>query len=233
MLLLAVMSFAQSTGFDIYGTSTNPYTGPYGLVTLDTLAEAKTLSDIHARYPASWVARYLSVELSSDCDGSIKKAVGKDDTLTPAQLSILRTAGMGCKIDVAVAYIPENKLKDNPPRDMQFSLLMAPIHEATYPGGVDQLEAYLKENTVDKISETTFKEIELTKARFKVDMQGQITDVRMIETSRDDKIDQLILNAICNMPAWRPAKNSQGVSIIQEFEFVMGTLLLYNCYRLY
>jgi len=226
LLLLSFSGFPQEMGYDVFGTLTNPRSGPYSLVTLDTLKTAKTLADIDARYRPSWVARYIAVEVASTCGERVKRAVGTNDLLTHEQMDILKMADLGCRIDVEVDYIPRNTLKDNPPRKMNFSLTVIPIVEAKYPGGYQQLKAYLKEHIIAEITSTTAEPIALAKVRFNVNAQGQVADAQISQTSEDREIDKLILEAICNMPKWQPAENAKGLAIAQEFEFSMGTSLL-------
>jgi TonB family protein len=225
-LLLTSSGFAQEMGYDVFGTLTNPNASPYGLITLDTLKEAKTLKDINAKYRPSWVASYLAVEVASTCGAVVKKAVSTNDLLTQAQMDILRMADQGCRIDVEVDYIPKNTLKDNPPRKLNFSLRVVPIFEAKYPGGYPQLKAYLKENIIAKVSGTAGAPIELAKVSFRINEDGRVSEAQIVKTSEAVATDKLILEAICNMPKWSPAKNSQGVAIAQEFEFTMGSDLL-------
>ncbi|GJM34571.1 MAG: hypothetical protein DHS20C18_35720 [Saprospiraceae bacterium] len=226
LLLLTFSGFSQVVGYDVFGTHTNPHIGPYSLITLDTLKEAKTLNDIHAMYRSFWVASYIAVEVSSTCKGIVKKAASTNDTLTDEQMGILKMADVGCRIDVVVDYIPENTLKDNPPRRMDFSMTMIPIYEAKYPGGYQYLKKYLKENAIDEISATTAGQVELAAVRFNVNEEGQVSEAQIFKTSGVDKVDKLLLEAICNMPKWRPAENAKGKKISQEFELRMGTLLL-------
>lgn len=226
LLLLAYSGFAQASAYDVFGTQTNPRSGSYALITLDTLEGATTLSDIYARYRSSWVAEYIAVEVAAGCRGEIHKGVSKDDRLTDEQLRILQTADPNCPIEVAVDYIPKNNLTYNPPRKMSFSLRMVPIFEAKYPGGLAQLKRYFKEQIMDQIPATVFGQIERSIVQFQVTGEGQVADVQVLRTSGDREIDQLMLEAICNMPQWRPAKNAEGRTISQTFQFDMGTMLL-------
>lgn len=231
VLLLTVSAFSQDIGFSLFGTHTNPYSGPYSLITLDSLQSAKTLPDLYAHYRPSQVARYISVEISSACQGQISKAVSTDDALSPAQMGILKRAQKGCIIDVVVDYIPNNTLKDNPPRKMSFSLTMVPIIESKYPGGSQQLKAYLQEQIMDQIPTATAAEIPLATARFTINREGQVSDAHIFKTSGTKTVDTLVLEAICNMPKWSPAKNATGKIISQDFEFRMGTDLLRCDYK--
>lgn len=231
VLLLPFSGLSQESGYGVFGTLTNPYSGPFSLLTLDTLEKAETLNDIYARYPSSWVANYISVEVSSTCQGITKKAVSTNDILTDEQKDILNRADLGCKINLKVDYVPENSLKDNPARKMNFSLTMIPIFEAKYPGGFQHLKKYLKENIIDQIAETKLAHIKLAKVRFNINEKGQVSNAQVFKTTENDCVNQLILEAIRNMPKWSPAENSKGVKISQEFEFTMGTSMLRCDYK--
>lgn len=225
-LLLSFSGFSQTVGYDIFGTQTNPYRGPYSILTLDTLATATNLKDLYARYRANWVDRYIAVAVSSNCADQNEKAMGQDDTITKEQMHLLRKADFGCNIDVAVDYIPENNLNDNPPRTMTFSLRMMPLYEAKFPGGAIQMKKYLKENTLDQLSLTNEEQIKLVKIRFNINEEGQVADAQVFTSSEEEQTNQLLLAAICNMPKWEPAKNAKNQKITQEFEFSIGTDLL-------
>lgn len=226
LLLIAFSSFSQAVGYEILGTETNPKIAWFPLITLDTLQHAQTLQDINRRFKPSWVARYISVELAAKCGDQVQKATAPDDTLNPEQLAILRSAKKDCTIDVTVDYIPENELTDNPPRQLAFSLNILPIYEAKFPGGNSALKAYLKENIIEQIPETTLQQIAMVKIRFHIDENGQTADVRVFTPSHDNQMDQFLVEALCDMPPWQPAINEEGVKIPQEFEFSMGTDML-------
>ncbi|PHN08164.1 TonB family protein [Flavilitoribacter nigricans] len=231
--LSGVTGFSQQMGFDVLGTTTDPYAGPYFLITLDTLQDAATLKDINARYREDWVAEYLSVAVASNCDGVVRKAAGTNDRLTARQLEILKTAVAGCRIDVEVEYIPKNNLSYNPPRKMDFSLRPVPVFEAKYPGGAPSLKDYLQKNVMDKVPGIAAGPVKLAKVRFNIDPKGQITDARVVKTSENAGVDKMVLDALCSMPDWMPAKDAQGMAITQEFELSLGTDLLMCDYYQY
>ena len=231
--LLAVSGFSQKMGYEVFGTLIQPKASFYPPITLDTLKEAKTLKDINTKYRPDWVASYNSVAISSNCSGVVKKAIGKNNTLTREQINVLKSTSTDCQINVEIDYIPKNNLKNNPPRKMKFSPRIIPIYEAKFPDDYQNLKAYLKKNIVDKILESTIGTIELAKIRFHINEEGKVSDAHIFETSQDDKIDKLLLEAIRSMPRWEPAKNVEGINIAQEFEFSVGTDLLRCDYYVY
>jgi len=68
--------------------------------------------------------------------------------------------------------------------------------------------------------------IAFAKVKFQVNEEGQVIDAQVFESSNDDHVDQLILDAMCHMPTWSPARNADDKAITQEFEFTLGTDLL-------
>ena len=230
-LLFNCSLFSQSKVYELHGTQTNPYASLISLITLDTLQDARTLSDIYAKYRSNWVARYIKVEVTTTCNGVSKTAVSSNDTLTQDQLALLREAVTGCSIEIAVDYIPDNELTYNPARTMAFTLRTIPIAEAKFPGGNEQLQSYLEEQIINKISPSNFEQIPLASVQFNITEQGQVADAQIIHTSGNKEVDHLMLAAICNMPYWQAAKNVKDSKIVQAFQFNMGTDLLRCDYR--
>jgi TonB family protein len=58
--------------------------------------------------------------------------------------------------------------------------------------------------------------------KFTVNEEGGIMNPKMLRTSRDSKADKLVLEAISKMPKWKPAQNSKGVKVKQEFTVPFG-----------
>jgi TonB family protein len=83
---------------------------------------------------------------------------------------------------------------------------------------------YLKENAINKISETTSKELKQGIVRFTVNEEGTITDAKIFKTSGDLNTDKLLLEVINKMPKWRAAEDSNGIKVKQEFEFSVGNV---------
>jgi len=175
-------------------------------ITKEKLNEARTLTDINKYYKPSWVKEYISVEIWASHEGRLKKAMGKNDTLSQAQKDIMDMVDMGTHISVNVLYIPDNTLKHNDAKETNFRFTVEPESEAEYPGGTQQLEQYLQENTMDKISNAIFKIYNLTAVKFTIDEVGQVINAHIFETSKDEKTDELLLETICNMPNWKPAQ---------------------------
>ena len=59
-------------------------------ITKEKLKEAHSLVDLNTNYKSSWVKEYISVEILASHKGKIKKAVGKNNTLSQEQKDILK-----------------------------------------------------------------------------------------------------------------------------------------------
>lgn len=220
VLAFPFISFAQSSFTTNLSFEVNRIISPL-TITKDSIQKAKSLSDLDRFYKRSWIKEFLSVEVLTTQNGKLKKTISKDDHLTQKQKDVINNSDKGSDVKIKVRYIPENNLKQNPPREMDFSFQVAPI-EAKYSGGQDQLEKYLKENTIDKISANSIKEYNLTAVKFTVNKDGQIVNPHIVETSKDEKVDNLLVQAISNMSNWNPAEYADGTKTAQDFVLSVG-----------
>lgn len=188
----------------------------------ETLDKANTLVDLNRNYKSSWVREYKSVEISAIHKGKVRKAVSNNDVLSQEQKNIMYKADLGTEISVKMLYIPENTLKNNGVKEYSFEFLVNPKNEATYIGGQAKLEQYLKQYAIDKIPHDVFQGYDLAVVKFVVTEKGQITNARILETSKDEKTDQLLLKVISNMPKWKPAEYTNGTKAKQEFVLTVG-----------
>lgn len=193
-------------------------------ITKERLNEAHTLIDLNAIYQSSWVREYISVEILTNNNGRTMKAMSKNDTLSQEQKNNMNIANVGTAIAVKVQYIPENKLTHNDIKEINFTFTVNPESEAKYTGGQLQLKQYLKDNAIDKIPEGSFKGYDLAAVKFTVNEKGQIMDAHVFETSKDEKIDNLLLESINNMPNWKPAEYANGTRVKQEFVLTVGNM---------
>jgi hypothetical protein len=166
----------------------------------------------------------MSVEISTSYKGRIRKAVSKNDTLIQEQKAIMKLADPGTDILVTVQYLPENTLKQKDVKEMDFKLFVDPDSEANYSGGQQQLKQYLKDSAINKIPDDIFRKYQLAAVKFTVNEEGQIIDPHVFWPSDDDKIDELLLETIRQMPGWEPAEYANGKRVKQEFVFAVGDM---------
>lgn len=193
-------------------------------ISKEKLNKAHTLTDLNRHYKSSYVKKYITVKILTTYKGKISKAVSKNDTLSQEQKDNMKMADVGTDISVKVQYIPDNTFTHNDIKEINFSFMVNPDSEAQYPGGQEELNKYLKENAIDKISDTSFKELSLAAIKFTINEEGQISDAHVFWTSEDEEIDELLLETIYNMPGWKPAEYSNGIKIKQEFVFLLGSM---------
>lgn len=197
---------------------------PYVAIEKKELNDAKTLVDLNRNFKSSWIREYISVEILTKHNGSVMIAVSEDDSLTQKQKDIIGMADMGTDIAVNVQYMPENTLSHNDIKEINFTFTFSPESEASYPGGETQLRQYLKENVIDEVSNTSFTKYNMAVVRFSINEEGHIVDTYMYETSNDEQVDELLLEAICSMPNWKPAEYEDGTIVRQELVLTVGDM---------
>jgi TonB family protein len=216
--LLFITGFSQNLSYAVHSTYSHP-------VEKEKLNGAKSMSDIIPDYPASWMTDYISAEILTTINGKAAKAMSTNDMLTAEQINILHTVDLGSDIVVNITYKSKNATTDNIEiNSMHFSVTVVPEIEAEYIGGNVEMTKYLKENAINKIPEAIVKDLQQAVVKFTINEKGEIANARLSKTSGDKKIDRLLLDAIKSMPQWRPAQNSKGIKVKQEFEFSVGNI---------
>ena len=193
-------------------------------VTTEKLSDAIKIIDINPYYKSDWVKEYKSVEIKTSHSGNIKTAVAPDDHLTAEQKKNINAADIGSDIFVVVKYLPDNDLTKNDIQEFKFDFIIDPVKDASYTTGINSLNKYLKENAIDKIPVSVFKQYNLTAIKFAIDETGNIVDVHTFESSRDDKTDALLVETISNMKPWNPAEYADGTRVKQEYVLTVGDM---------
>jgi len=214
-LFICLTGFSQDLKYEVRGRYQRP-------VKKEKLEEARFLGDFISGYPTNWITEYVSVEISATCNGKSMKAVSLNDFLSPEQRNILKTADLSTPIVLDVKYKyrnPANGIMEN--NNIHTSVAVVPEIEAEYTGGREQMLKYLKENAIDKISSTIPEQFQQL-VIFTINEEGKIVNARITMASKDPGADKLLMEAINKMPRWKPAENSEGVKVKQEFEFAVG-----------
>ena len=204
-------------------------------ITNEELNEVNVIADLNndlnkleLYYKPSWVREYISVEVFASHNGSKKKASSKNDTFTDEQKKLMKMADPASDISVHIQYIPENSLSQNEPRKLDFTFPIEPESEAKYTGGKQPLHQYLKEKVMDNIPAGSFVNYDLTAVKFTVNEAGEIVNAHIFEspyqTYKNEKVNQLLLEAVRNMPCWKPAAYANGLNVKQEFVLTVGNM---------
>ena len=228
LILSFQSSIAQSPPFEVSRIH------PYISVSKDQLAQANSISDLkneenhlNLEYQSDWVNEYILVEIQICQKGEIKTAIGKSDIITPEQKKLLLNADTGKEIKVFVNYIPKNNLKQNDPKTIDFSFTVDPENTASFHGGEDALNAYLKKSVINKISADHFEEYDVAAIKFVVSTTGNIHQAEIFgaeyQNGKFDSINQMLLKTINQMPTWNPASYEDGTKTDQTFVLTVGS----------
>ncbi len=190
----------------------------------DTLLAANTLLDLNKYYKASWVKTYSSVEILTIINGELTKASSPTDQLTEEQKDIMYRADVGSAITVKARYMPDNTLSHNEIQEFDFTFTINPDNPAEFEGGHAQLQQYVKDKAIDHIAEDIFTGYKLAAVTFTVNTDGEIVDAENFWTSEDESVDALLLQTICDMPAWTPAAYADGTRVNQDFVLTVGNM---------
>lgn len=213
---LCTSLFSQEMSYEVRATYTRA-------IKQEALQSPKLMSDVIEGFPYNWISSYRSSEISAICQDKERKAISRNDTLSPEQQEILKTADLASKIVITIQYnylVPVTRVMEH--NDIFVTMTVAPETEAQYADGQEQLIRYLKEHSPSAIPAANAKERQQVLIRFTINEQGKVTDPKMIRSLGNAETDHSFLEMIKNMPAWKPAENPKGIQVKQEFEFVAG-----------
>ncbi|NND33357.1 MAG: energy transducer TonB [Saprospiraceae bacterium] len=197
---------------------------PYISITREELDEARSLTDLNKNFKSSWIKEYISIEILINHNGRIMKGLSHDDILTHEQKDIMTMADSETDISVRVLYMPKNTLKNNEPKEIDFSFRLTPENNASYSGGFEELQRYIKQEAIDKMADGSFNPEDLAAIKFTINKAGQIVNTHLVESSKDESIDALLLQTIRKMPPWKPAEYDNGLKIKQDFVLTVGNM---------
>jgi len=172
------------------------------------------------------VIDYVSVEVSAVHNGKVYSVKSIDSKLTSEQKNSLNAADQGTDINISIKFKYKNGLTDNAAGKIikgELTVTVVPEKEAEYPGGFKKMTDYLNKNVITKISKTKASEnlMEGT-VKFTVDEQGRVMDVKIFSAPTDPQASKIVLDAMYNMPKWKPAETSKGVKVKQEFNIPLS-----------
>ena len=164
---------------------------------------------------------YVSVEISAISNGKTVTVKNRGGQLNAEQKALLNAADIGTDLVVMIDFRYKPLPGDDAGNKIINSALwmtVVPDTEAEYPGGFVRVTDYLNENIVNKFSRSAdVQQVRKASVKFIVDEEGRVVAPKMEQTSANEKIDRLILDVISKMPGWKPARNSKGVKVKQEF----------------
>ncbi len=168
------------------------------------------------------LVNYISVEIVAICNGKKISGLALNDKLTDAQKNIISKADIGSEIIIKVKFKHKAQSRYITSTEVVEGFLpikIVPFVEAEFLNGTMPVEDYLLKK-ISKIKDP--KNTQSPILKFIVDEEGKVINVKLEQTSNSKKIDNTLLEATTNMPKWKPAKNSKGVSVKQEFCIQLG-----------
>ncbi len=196
------------------------------LVTKEKIGEAKYISDIIPNHPMQWneIINYVSIELLAINNGKTISSSGTSYSLNAEQKTILNSVDFGSDIEIKIKFMYKDSSNDNVGsnrkiKEMDFVVKAVPHKEAEYPGGNKKITNYFTENVINKISEYNSNDASTPAiVVYTVNEEGQVVDAKLSKISSNTLINKLLLDAVNNMPKWKPAKNAKGANVKEEFK---------------
>ncbi len=202
-----------------------PFNGDFWLYhrRINNFAQPQTENYLYPQDDYKQIVTVVFTEISVTTDGKTVVTQSTSDKLTAQQKNSLTAAVPGSVIEVKLKYKYKDQTKDsygdrNKTVAGSTQVTLVPAIEAEYPGGFKQLSAYFAANVMHKITDK--KELDKilnATIEFTVDEYGEVTNARIAKTTADKRLDNLLLEAINKMPRWKPAADSKGEKVKQEF----------------
>ena len=60
--------------------------------------------------------------------------------------------------------------------------------------------------------------------KFTINEKGEIVNPHIFESTKNEKVDKILLETIKKMPKWKPAKHANGLKTKQDFMFTVGNM---------
>jgi TonB family protein len=216
IVALSLSSFSQDLYYDIHGKYEIP-------VLKEKLCIANSLADLAKGYPSGWITGYVSTELISTRLGKSQTAKGENDTLNEEQKNLLKAADIGTDVEINVSYLFKNPVNNEVSvKKMHYKVTVVPEKEAEYLGGRPNLDTYLFGSGIQSLPKSCFENQKQSKVTFTIDESGKAINAKVTQSTGEEKVDKKLLKMINEMPYWRPAENTSGQKVKQDFVFYVG-----------
>lgn len=151
-------------------------------------------------------------------------AISETDIISEEQRSMLINCFSSADFLIRSSCDVKNTFNDEVYKDtLIYYLTMIPEVEAQYPGGIDNLNHYLKESLSQDIKWMDPKEVGPSRMRFNISKYGVLQNVRVENGCGIASIDSSLVEIIKNLPHnWTPAKDMAGNPVSQDFVFFYG-----------
>ena len=178
---------------------------------------ANQIKDIYPHFKPEWIKAYDKVTLSRKVNGNDISAVGENQILTEQQQNIISNIDEGHPITLNISYSPRNTLPFDELKNLKVTFEVRPIKNASFPIGANSMNEFIENNILSKVSKSDFRAHHLTAIQFTIDQSGNLLNAYIKESSGNKKIDDLLMESLCNMPVWAPATYKSGKTVNQDF----------------
>jgi TonB family protein len=166
----------------------------------------------------------VSVDISTVTNGKKQSAHSSNERLTDMQKNILTQADLSSNIELTVRFIYTNYGEDKKIKEGQIAVTVLPETEARYGGGgidelIDYLTRYINSRYPAADASNTIQNASIL---FTVAENGGITGIQLKQSTGNTKTDKLLLEALQQMPKWKPAQNAHGKPVKQKIHLAFG-----------
>ncbi|MGB1307739.1 MAG: energy transducer TonB [Oceanihabitans sp.] len=194
------------------------------------LKNIKSIADIFTEEEMQSIEKLKSVEIIviNNVGQTNIREIGYTKELTEAQIKLLQSFDYESHFNIRAEYLKKNtetgKLEDsfNSPH-----LTIVPEKQAIYLDGKKAFIQFFKENSREarlKAKVDPYK-MQPAKLYFTITKEGKIKNARLNRTSNYQIVDKNMLEIIEKLPGkWKPAENSKGEKMEQEFAVSFGLL---------
>ena len=144
---------------------------------------------------------------------------------TPEQLALVANANYNDHLRFSARFnstnIATGEVKENVLISQSMSLV--PEVQANYKGGFDEVVKYLRKASKDLVKDVKRDKVGRCRIFFTVTTKGEITNVKMVESSNYPDVDKAMIEIVKDMPQkWKAARDEYGKKVEQEFVFTFG-----------
>lgn len=206
---ILVASTAQDLGYTIVASRT-------ASLSQKEIVEARSMMDIKEGFPLSWIKEILHTSIESKQTQLASN--GDKEFFSTQQKIMLENIKIGDELLFKIKYVPNRKGESELSKMIEFAIKVAPEKHATCLQAEAELDAFMEEEILTRIN----KDIAAMSARFVIDNTGKLVEPIIEESSGNIAADAALINALIKMKNWKPAQNSKGENVAQEFQILIG-----------
>ncbi len=219
LLFISVCYCQDSTSYDL--TYEMNMTNPNVVITPEEFKDTKKYADLDIHFKSEWIEEFISADITIMKNGKAQILKAQDHHITEDIKMAMAQADSGQKINVSFKFVPKNALKEKNVKEDGFSFTILPHHNASFPGGVVSMDKYFHK-VINQVTPDDIVIYNLAAIRFTINENGDIINPEVVTQSKHKHVDTLLLNAICDMPSWKPASYNDGTTVSQDYVFTVG-----------